>query len=265
MSMGESNYLLKSASNAVRGPPITSLKNSGSANSQNSHRNRSVTIFLSALLALFFGAVSCYVVSYSHIQQQRKEIITQQQSGELSGVTKMNLSILSKSNKKSKKKKDDDNDDLIEECLKNHKYSKTTAKALYEMPFSALFGDSKGESVFEASGIAKRMDDPFFYAVFDSSWDISKIAPNLPSFSSENILIKGPKRNTDEDSGFESIFEFNNTFYITRESVQHGDCDDSKTDTTCTYHAIIEEISLIGNNYEVNAQCKTELQFDGKR
>lgn len=43
----------------------------------------------------------------------------------------------------------------IKDCLNDKKYSKTTAKTAFEMPFAALFQDTKGEKKFEASGLIK--------------------------------------------------------------------------------------------------------------
>jgi len=144
------------------------------------------------------------------------------------------------------------------DCLTDEKYSKHTAKTAFELPIAALFKDTKGEKKFEASSIIN-VDDTY-YAICDNSWAISKFSSSLTPFSEDNIMIGDPNRET-EDSGYEAIFHNNGTFYVVRESVEHWNADA----TNSTYHAIIEELVLEGDDYEIKDQCSCEFEFEGDR
>lgn len=139
-------------------------------------------------------------------------------------------------------------------CLDKH-YTKRSVKKAYEMPFAALFEDTRGERKFEASSIFKH-DDGYYYAICDNSWAISRFSSSLTPFSKDNVMIGDPSREKEEESGYEAIFAHGETFYVVRESIKH---DNSK------YHAIIEELFVGEDDYEINAQCKCEFEFEGDR
>lgn len=80
----------------------------------------------------------------------------------------------------------------------------------------------------------------------------------------------------------EAIFEFENLFYVVRESIDHSSVDHAHTtrrnlkkgkkevsggkkDTTtpADYHAIIEELSLTDDNYTLVRECRCEFAFEG--
>jgi hypothetical protein len=135
------------------------------------------------------------------------------------------------------------------------KYSKRTLKLAYELPFAAIFRDTKGQNIFEASSVT--IVDGMAYAVCDSSWAVSMFDPHLVPFGEVNIQIGDPKRETD-DSGYEAIFYDNSSFYIVRESIIHD---------SGAYHAQIEQVSLHPDvdkgTYDVVSVCPSEFEFDG--
>jgi hypothetical protein len=153
--------------------------------------------------------------------------------------------------KKNKKNKHQDT-----KCLDDKKYSSHTAKTAYEMPFAALFKDTRGEKKFEASSVINL--DGTYYAICDNSWAISKFESDLTPFSENNLMIGDPNREA-EDSGYEAIFYHDNIFYVMRESVEHG------SDSNTSYHAIIEELVVTGDDYEIKDQCSCEFEFEGTR
>ena len=130
-------------------------------------------------------------------------------------------------------------------------YSKRTLKLAYELPFASLFRDNKGQKKYEASSVV--VVEGNAYAVCDSSWAISKFGSQLAPFADGNIQIGRPDRE-DEDSGYEALFYDGGNFYVVRESVQHGDA---------SYHAVIEELALGNEDYEVIDKCSTEFEFEG--
>lgn len=141
-----------------------------------------------------------------------------------------------------------------EECINDLNYSTHTAKIAYELPFAALFADTKSQKKFEASSITTH--DGNYYAICDNSWAISKFSPSLTPFSSDNIMIGDPRRE-EEDSGYEAIFFRDQVAYVVRESVAH------EHDSNTTYHAIIEELSIDGDDYTILNQCRSEFEFEG--
>lgn len=60
--------------------------------------------------------------------------------------------------------------------------------------------------------------DDSYYAICDNSWAISKFDASLTPFSPSNVQIGDPNRE-EEDSGYEAILYFNQTFFVVRESV----------------------------------------------
>ena len=124
------------------------------------------------------------------------------------------------------------------------------------MPFAALFKDTRGEKKFEASSVINL--DGTYYAICDNSWAISKFESDLTPFSENNLMIGDPNREA-EDSGYEAIFYHDNIFYVMRESVEHG------SDSNTSYHAIIEELVVTGDDYEIKDQCSCEFEFEGTR
>lgn len=175
------------------------------------------------------------------------------------------------------------------ECEHDKLYSKHTLKAAYDLPFSALFRDTKSQSKFEASAVT--IVNGSVYSVCDSSYSISKFTLDLIPFSEHNVQIGNPTREDsnggggggeeEEESGYEGIFEHEGIFYVVRESVFHyhtsddndDDDDDSvkrrkkkkKNDSSIgDYHAIIEELRLTSDDdYTVIRECQCEYTFEG--
>jgi len=143
-------------------------------------------------------------------------------------------------------------------CLEDKHYSKKTAKTAFELPFAALFKDVKGEKKFEASSLIKVNDA--YYSICDNSWAISKFDASLTPFSTSNVQIGDPDRET-EDSGYEALVHHNNTFFVVRESVEHM----NTISDSSSYHAIIEELVITddGLDYQIIDQCKCEYEFEG--
>lgn len=136
-------------------------------------------------------------------------------------------------------------------------YSKRTVKTAFELPFAALFKDTKGQKTFEASGLT--IVENKVYAICDNSWAISKFDDSLRPFSEANKMIGDPNRVPDEDSGYEAIFHDDGTFYVVRESVKLVDEGSEKK----SYHAVIEELSLGDDDYTIVDQCPTQFEFEG--
>jgi hypothetical protein len=99
------------------------------------------------------------------------------------------------------------------------------------------------------------------YAVCDSSWAISKFRASLVPFSPDNVQIGNPNRE-EQESDYEAIFHDNGVFYVVRESIDLSEPGRRKTQS---YHAVIEELSLSGNQYEVIAECPCLFEFQGTR
>ena len=176
-----------------------------------------------------------------------------QQQLELEGSSK-------KKHKKKQQKKSHADDDDADIFTKNAEcddgsYSKRTLKRAYELPFAAIFKDTKGQEKYEASDII--LVDGEAYAVCDNSWAISKFGDDLTPFSPGNKQIGDPNREDGEDSGYEALFHDDGTFYVLRESVLHEEEGE--------YHAIIEELSMTEDDYEVQMACSSEFAFEGDR
>ena len=139
-------------------------------------------------------------------------------------------------------------------------YSRRTLKKAYEMPFSALFKDNRGQKRFEASDVIKVGDE--LYAVCDSSWAISKFGSSLLPFAETNLQIGDPDREADEESGYEGIVHSDGVFYVVRESVLHPEGISTQV-TAPSYHAIIEELKISDKDYDIVAKCRSEFEFEG--
>ena len=113
-----------------------------------------------------------------------------------------------------------------------------------------------------------RQVEDAFYAVCDNSWAISKFDASLTPFSSSNVQIGDPNREA-EDSGYEAILHYNQTFYVVRESIEHEGVLQKKDDNSISssYHAIIEELVINSDesDYEIKNQCRCEFEFQGDR
>jgi hypothetical protein len=139
-------------------------------------------------------------------------------------------------------------------------YSKRTLAFAYEMPFAALFKDTKGQSRYEASSVIIVGD--YAYAVCDNSWAISKFATKLEPFSTKNVQVGNPfgwagAGEEVGNSGFESLLYDDGYFYILRESVEqkHKEHHD--------YHAVIEQLSMGEQDYTVVQTCSSDFEFEG--
>jgi len=137
----------------------------------------------------------------------------------------------------------------LSEC-NDGKYTKRTLRKSYELKFSSLFVDDKGQSKYEASDVV--VVGEYAYAVCDSSWAISKF--ELVPFSDTNLQVGDPAREK-EDSDYEAIFHDDGYFYAVRESVKHPDKK---------YRSIIEKLSLgPGDQNELIEACSSEFEFEG--
>jgi len=137
------------------------------------------------------------------------------------------------------------------------RYSKTTLKTAYELPFAALFQNNRGQKIFEASDVI--IVDDYVYAVSDNSWAISKFHKVLQPFSEQNVQVGDPGRVPGEDSGYEAILHDKGVFYVVRESVEHF----NNASQSSTFHAVIEELSLSNDDYDIMTQCPSEFSFEG--
>lgn len=169
---------------------------------------------------------------------------------------------LSREGKKHKKKKKS-----AELQCNDGYYSKRTLQRAYELPFSALFNDNKGQIKYEASSVI--IVNHNVYSVCDSSWAISKFGDDLQPFSPRNIQIGDPNRE-EEDSGYEALFHDGDIFYVVRESVDLAVSDEErrrlKKSTSVkpsSYHAIIEELNMEETDYDVVDSCPSEYEFEG--
>ena len=185
----------------------------------------------------------------------------QQQSTSISGLSFLGKSKQQHQTKAGKEKKYD--------CENDKSYSKHTLKSAYDLPYAALFKDTRGQKKFEASDVTIVNDA--VYSVCDSSWAISKFTRDLVPFSDKNVQIGNPNRQ-EEDSGYEAIFEHEGLFYVVRESVYHNHHDNDQDDDDSVgkekedvgdYHAIIEELDLGEDDYTVVRECKSEFVFEG--
>jgi len=81
------------------------------------------------------------------------------------------------------------------DCENDKSYSKKTLKSAYDLPYAALFKDTRGQKKFEASDVTIVNDA--VYSVCDSSWAISKFTRDLVPFSTRMyrlVIQKGKKR-----------------------------------------------------------------------
>jgi hypothetical protein len=147
---------------------------------------------------------------------------------------------------KSKKPKDVDPMEVCNDGM----YSKRTLKLAYEQSMTALFNSY--ESKYEASAVI--VVDGQAHVVCDSSWSIYKFGLDLQPRAASNVRLGDPERVSGEDSSYEAIAFFEDVFYVMRESIQHEDE---------AYHAIVEEIVVDGEQYNVQRTCSTEFEFEG--
>jgi len=160
-------------------------------------------------------------------------------------------------------------------------YSKRTLKLAYEAPFTSLFDTY--ERTYEASsvivngdvvcidGTRSALPSPALtndilwyalqaYAVMDNSWSLYRFNVDLERRNEQNERYGDPEREAGNESGYEALFHYGETYYIVRESVLHDELQ--------SYHAIIEEIDLhrhrdVSEQFTINRKCRTEFQFEG--
>lgn len=154
----------------------------------------------------------------------------------------------------------DDNDDegKLFECT-DKAYASRTLQLAFELPFASLFKDNKGNRKFEASSVTLSDDNKFAYAICDSSWAIYKFGIQLTPFADDNLLIGDVDKEADEDSGYEAIVLYDETFYVVRESVDHELLDGNLDG----YHAIIEELQIVDKAHRSIRKCSAEFEFEG--
>ena len=184
-------------------------------------------------------------------------------SDSLFSFLRLEGSAKSKSSKKSSSKS---LDSFLTAACDDGKYSKRTLKRAYELPFASMFADTKGEKKYEASDVI--LVDGNAYAVCDNSWAISKFGAALVPFEAGNKLIGQPhgREGQGEDSGYEAIFQDHGIFYVLRESVLHSKEDAKGSSVEAgTYHAIIEELIMGDDDYQVQETCSCQFEFEGDR
>jgi len=185
------------------------------------------------------------------------DAVAMAKEGMLLPEVEMEGSSKKKKKKKSKKKQHKHSDDDLftnDLACDDGSYSKRTLQRAYELPFAAMFVDTKGQNKYEASDVI--LVNSTAYAVCDNSWAISSFGDDLRPFSSNNVQIGDPNRES-EDSGYEALFYDDGTFYVLRESVFHKHDEE--------YHAVIEELAITpdGNDYSVLESCSSEFAFEG--
>jgi len=240
---------------------ISSMVHNRCTNNRQSHDIRCRRIYLTAAaLMMFFVAVSVGILNQNQLVQSDNG-----SDLDLHLFRSFWWKLFPKKMKKDRKqansspapllsKKGPHHTPTSNECQEDLNYSTHTAKTAYEVPFAALFADTKSQKKFEASSITTFGGN--YYAICDNSWAISKFSPSLTPFSSDNIMIGDPRRE-EEDSGYEAIFFRDQVAYVVRESVAH------RHDSNTTYHAIIEELSIDGDDYTILNQCRSEYEFEG--
>jgi hypothetical protein len=194
-----------------------------------------VAILLMSTIGCAFGAIVIFGYGYDTHENDPKTITVE---------------IEGKHKKKHPVHSNDDWSPLTSTCNDGH-YSKRTMKRAYELPFSALYRDHKGQRKYEASSVVVVGNSA--YAVCDSSWAISKFDTTLTPFASGNIQL-GNVHREDEDSGYEALFHADGIFYVVRESIK---LSDEK------FHAVIEELDLGELDYSIKTKCSTEFSFEG--
>lgn len=277
MASEESNLLLSSSSSPMdyEAAPQASRRGPHHVHMQHSYLSRGSSSY-SRYVPLLLATIGIAISAFSFLP------FLHQQESLHSRLSTAGLPLLGKSkdSKRSKNKKgakagrqgkkqtaavlEDDYD-----CKSDSRYSKHTLKGAYDLPYAALFHDTRGQSKFEASDVT--IVDNTVYSVCDSSWAISKFARELSPFSKENVQIGNPDRVEDEESGYEAIFEHDGLFYVVRESVYHEGHDHEDIDdddgggegSNGDYHAIIEELLLQEDDYTVKRECQCEYTFEG--
>ena len=111
--------------------------------------------------------------------------------GDVDMAQLMTRGVKSSKHKKKKHDKADSSAAALGRCNDGY-YSKRTLQRAYELPFTALFQDSRGQTKYEASSVTVVGND--VYAVCDSSWAISKFGDELVPFAPTNVQIGDPKR-----------------------------------------------------------------------
>ncbi|KAL7527832.1 hypothetical protein ACHAXR_002757, partial [Thalassiosira sp. AJA248-18] len=230
--------------------------------------------YVPVLLAIVGVAIS--IVSFVPILMQQKSLHSRLSTAGLPLLGRSNSS--SKGSKKQQSNASKKNGILSESynCESDKSYSKHTLKRAYDLPYAALFSDTRGQSKFEASDVTIVNDT--VYSVCDSSWAISKFTRELVPFSEMNVQIGDPdirEGQEGEESGYEAIFEHGGRFYVVRESVYHEGLDHNDDDDEYEdeheheeskhgdYHAIIEELDLQEDDYTLVRECKCEFVFEG--
>jgi hypothetical protein len=93
---------------------------------------------------------------------------------------------------------------------------------------------------------------------------------NPPTFvPTRQVQIGDPEREG-EDSGFEALLHLDGTFYVIRESIAHVDFVQRKLSKSkaaprivTSYHAVVLELSMGEDDYEVVDSCSSEFEFEG--
>jgi hypothetical protein len=122
-------------------------------------------------------------------------------------------------------------------------WRKASLKLLREVPFAALFRDLKGETKFEASGLAHVNNS--YYVVFDSHRSLGHVDDRLEMLSTDNSFVG----EMGEESQFEGLTyrTDTHTFLAVQESHQHQG----------TLKPLVEELQLYpnGSSYHVINKC----------
>jgi hypothetical protein len=259
--------------------PEGDAMSSSNARQSGALRGRTVVFFAGVTIAAISVAVGV------GIERNRKGVSLVPVDEDIDEWDYGGIPILKKHHHKKDKneKHQQDNENGHDQCF-DGTYSKTTLKTAFDMPFAALFEDTRGQKKFEASDVIQVGD--YMYAICDNSWAISRFHKSLTPFDPANIQIGDPNRDPLEESGYEAIFHDEGVFYLVRESVAHYAMEEEEEDEDALvidggdfaheisssgspaepcYHAVVDEVVLTENNtdYEVTSQCSCEYEFEG--
>mmetsp|Transcript_9063 Transcript_9063/g.27212 ORF Transcript_9063/g.27212 Transcript_9063/m.27212 type:complete len:271 (-) Transcript_9063:1160-1972(-) len=141
-------------------------------------------------------------------------------------------------------------------------WRKGSLKLVREIPIAGVLGALEEETKFEASGIAKGLNNQYYVAC-DNMRTLPSLNERLQFKSNLSRLVRdetpqsswsGPLRGP-EDSQFEGITYVPklNHFLVVQELVEHGD----------HYHPVVQELALAedGESYTVMQNCTVDFEI----
>ncbi|XP_026193556.1 uncharacterized protein LOC34620013 [Cyclospora cayetanensis] len=159
-------------------------------------------------------------------------------------------------------------------------YRDKTLKLAHEASAFSLLAEGWPLSKFEASDVV--VFNKSLYFVCDSTFSLMKTGFGLEPLSPENELIGLPERNGSLESDWEALWvdDVTGVFYVVREAITHNFDEEDREEALETeqpeqpkaqsqkrkgrkkpFHAHIEELTLHGNTYTLEATCTTEFSF----